>query len=231
MKYYEAIFIAHPSLEDAALAKLVNETKEIFLKRGGEIIYEEDMGKKRLAYPIDRQRFGNYQLLHLQSEELKNAQLNRDLEHKDDILAHMIVRIEKDQVLEPQPKPEVEAVAETKEGDVSEKVEEAVKSDEKSEEITTNAPATAAASDGDEDAEPETTEAKAEEEPTADDEPISDEEPAAEEKSTTEEEPAADEKSTTEEEPPAEEKSTTEEEPPAEEEPVEEEPTEAEPAE
>ncbi|MEE9465821.1 MAG: 30S ribosomal protein S6 [Candidatus Neomarinimicrobiota bacterium] len=170
MKYYEAIFIAHPSLEDATLTKLVNETKEIFQKRGGEVIYEEEMGKKRLAYPIARQRFGNYHLLHFQSEALQNMQLNRDLEHKDDILAHMIVRIDKEQVLKPQPKPEVKSEADAEEGEVQKKVEEAIKSDEKSEDSTAETPAT------DEEAEPETAEAaKDGEEATTEEEPVEEE--------------------------------------------------------
>ena len=108
MNYYEAIFIVHPALEDSALAQLVRETKEIFIKRGSDIIYDEEMGKKRLAYPIEKQRFGTFYLLHFTSEGQQNVQINRDLEHKDNILAHMIVRIEEDEVRQVTPESEAE---------------------------------------------------------------------------------------------------------------------------
>ncbi len=124
MKNYEAIFIVHPALEDAALAHLVQETKDIFKKRGSDIVYDEEMGKKRLAYPIDKQRFGTYYLFHFKSEGQQNVQINRDLEHKDNILAHIIVRIEEDEVRQPKPEAEGETdeVVAGKEEETTEKV-------------------------------------------------------------------------------------------------------------
>ncbi|MFC1483796.1 30S ribosomal protein S6 [Candidatus Neomarinimicrobiota bacterium] len=98
MRYYEAIYIVHPNLEDEGLNKLVNETKNMLMKREGEVVYEEVLGKKRLAYSIQRQRFGTYVLLQFRGDGSGNARLNQDLELHDDILAHMIVRIDEDEV-------------------------------------------------------------------------------------------------------------------------------------
>lgn len=134
MNYYEAIFIVHPALEDSALAQLVRETKEIFIKRGSDIIYDEEMGKKRLAYPIEKQRFGTFYLFHFKSDGQQNVQINRDLEHKDNILAHMIVRIEEDEVRQVKPESEAEtekAVAGKEQADtVKEEVKSAVEKTE-----------------------------------------------------------------------------------------------------
>jgi small subunit ribosomal protein S6 len=124
VKYYEAIFIVHPALEETALAQLVREAKDIFKKRGSDIIYDEEMGKKRLAYPIDKQRFGTFYLFHFKSKGQQNVQLNRDLEHKDNILAHMIVRIEEDEVrqVKPESERETDEVVAGKEEKTTEKV-------------------------------------------------------------------------------------------------------------
>ncbi len=100
MRYYEAIFIAQPSLEHDELSKFIIETKDMFEKRGGEILYKEVMGKKRLAYLIQKQRFGTYVLFQFQGDGTGNARLNKDLELKDNILAHMIVRIDEDEIRE-----------------------------------------------------------------------------------------------------------------------------------
>ncbi|MFC1543616.1 30S ribosomal protein S6, partial [Candidatus Neomarinimicrobiota bacterium] len=58
------------------------------------------MGKRRLAYPVQKQRFGTYVLLQFQGDGTGNARLNQDLELKENILAHMIVRIDKEEVRE-----------------------------------------------------------------------------------------------------------------------------------
>lgn len=100
MRYYEAIFIAQPNLEQDELVKLIEETKGMLDKRGGELLYEEMMGKKRLAYPIQKQRFGTYVLLQFRGDGAGNARLNQDLDLKDNILAHMIVRIDEEEVRE-----------------------------------------------------------------------------------------------------------------------------------
>jgi small subunit ribosomal protein S6 len=100
VRYYEAIYIAHPNLEQEGLTKLIDETKSILEKRGGEILYEEILGKKRLAYSIQKQRFGTYVLLQFRGDGSGNARLNQDLELVDNILAHMVVRIDEDDIRE-----------------------------------------------------------------------------------------------------------------------------------
>jgi len=100
VRYYEAIFIAQPNLEHDELSRLIDETRDMFEKRGGEILYKEVMGKKRLAYPIQKQRFGTYVLLQFQGDGTGNTRLNKDLELKENILAHMIVRIDEDEIRE-----------------------------------------------------------------------------------------------------------------------------------
>ena len=100
MRYYEAIFIAQPNLEQEELSELIEDTKDTLKKHGGELLYEEVMGKRRLAYSIKKQRFGTYVLLQFQGDGTGNIGLNRDLDLKDNILAHMLVRIDKEEVRE-----------------------------------------------------------------------------------------------------------------------------------
>ncbi|MCH8328283.1 MAG: 30S ribosomal protein S6 [Candidatus Marinimicrobia bacterium] len=98
MRYYEAIYIVHPNLEDAALAKVVETTKQALAKRGGELVFDEIMGKKRLAYAVEKQRFGTYVLLQFQGEGVDIAKFSQDFELHDDIIAQMIVSIEADEI-------------------------------------------------------------------------------------------------------------------------------------
>ena len=115
MRYYEMIYIANPNLEDEDLSRLVGVTKDILKKRSGELLYDEVMGKKRLAYPVEKQRYGTYILLQFKGDGLGNVQLNRDLELNEDILAHMIVTIDEEDVRQAKVEEVVEVVADREE--------------------------------------------------------------------------------------------------------------------
>ena len=136
MRYYEAIYIAHPSLEQEDLTKLIEETKGMLKKRGGELVYEEVLGKKRLAYPVQKQRFGTYVLLQFSGDGTGNARLTQDMELNDNILAHMVVRIEEDEVRETRADVSAEVPSSEVEEDVASKLDEEaiVTEDEKSDE-------------------------------------------------------------------------------------------------
>jgi small subunit ribosomal protein S6 len=172
VRYYEAIYIVHPNLEDEGLTKLVNETKDMLKKREGEVVYEEVLGKKRLAYSIQRQRFGTYVLLQFRGDGSGNARLNQDLELYDDILAHMIVRIDEDEVRgtseeKAELSEDTSAKVEQKdEADEADEVVEVEESEMETEGETTEAEAEAAAEEttADEDASSENEELEPEEE-------------------------------------------------------------------
>ena len=59
MKEYELTVLIHPDLE-ADLDKALDKVKSLITDNGGEIIKEDNWGKKRLAYRIDGQNFAVY---------------------------------------------------------------------------------------------------------------------------------------------------------------------------
>jgi small subunit ribosomal protein S6 len=173
VRYYEAIYIVHPNLEDEGLNKLVDETKSMLKKRDGEIVYEEVLGKKRLAYSIQRQRFGTYVLIQFRGDGSGNARLNQDLELHDDILAHMIVRIDEDEVrgardekaeLSEDTPAEVEQKDEIGETGETDEVVEVEESEMETKEVTAEAEAAAEETTADEETSPEKEELEPEEE-------------------------------------------------------------------
>ncbi len=195
MKIYEAIYIAHPSIEQEALDKLIGHTKSMLKKRKGDLLYDEVLGKKRLAYPVRKQRFGTYVLLQFRAEGDGNAQLNQDLELEENILAHMIVRIEEDEVREARPPDPEDSSDGAKEAPAKSEDSSAAESEEpktdtaKSEEAATEpAESEAAAKEASAETEAETKEVPAESEAEAKDAP------ADGENQTEEEGPAQEEK-------------------------------------
>ena len=150
MRYYEAMYIVHPNQEDAGLTKVVEATKKALAKRGGELMFEENMGKKRLAYAVEKQRFGTYVLLQFQGEGVDIASFGQDLELNDDVIAQIIVAIDPDEIRTSPPPPEERegaAASDAKSDAKTEPAAESAKDDKGAAEPAEKAPESAADKD------------------------------------------------------------------------------------
>ena len=67
MRYYETMYIVNPSFETDRLNKLIDTLNEEFEKKKVKVINHYIWGKKRLAYPIQNHRYGNYIIIHFSS--------------------------------------------------------------------------------------------------------------------------------------------------------------------
>ena len=100
MNFYETMYIVHPILEMGRLHDLIIETEQIIKEKDGEILFTNVMGKKRMAYPIQKQKFGTYVLVQYKSDGSKNNEFSLDLEHNPNVLRNMIINIEESEVKE-----------------------------------------------------------------------------------------------------------------------------------
>ena len=67
LNHYETVFIVTPVLSDAQIKETVQKFKELITGEGGEILYEEDWGLRKLAYPIQKKTTGYYYLIEFKS--------------------------------------------------------------------------------------------------------------------------------------------------------------------
>ena len=63
MRYYETIYIVDPNLENLVLDKTMDEISKELEKTESKLINHRVWGKKRLAYQIEKQKYGTYVLL------------------------------------------------------------------------------------------------------------------------------------------------------------------------
>ena len=63
LKQYETVFIATPVLSDAQMKEAVAKYTGFITENGGKIVYQEDWGLKKLAYPIQKKTTGFYHLI------------------------------------------------------------------------------------------------------------------------------------------------------------------------
>ena len=69
MRCYETMYIVSPSFETDRLNKVIDTLNEEFQKKKVKVINHYVWGKKRLAYPIQDHRYGNYIIIHFENEE------------------------------------------------------------------------------------------------------------------------------------------------------------------
>ncbi|MDO4368825.1 MAG: 30S ribosomal protein S6 [Bacteroidales bacterium] len=82
LKQYETVFIATPVLSDAQMKEAVAKYISFIQENGGEVVYDQDWGLKKLAYPIQKKTTGFYHLIEFKAEpafiEKLETQYRRD---------------------------------------------------------------------------------------------------------------------------------------------------------
>lgn len=102
MRYYENLFIVDPNFEQDRLSNLINDVKEEITQNGGSILSVDNWGKKKLAYPIEKHKYGNYVLIQFETENNRLVKtLENWMELADGILAKITVRLNKKPESEP----------------------------------------------------------------------------------------------------------------------------------
>ena len=99
MNYYETLYIIHAALDAGRIKEIVLGTNKILEKYGGEVYSIDVWGKKKLAYEIDKQKYGTFVLLQFKGDGSGNSQLNRELEHNPNILAYLTVKIDENKLI------------------------------------------------------------------------------------------------------------------------------------
>src|ERR1700690_2698111 len=94
MPKYELMYIVASSVSDDQIPTLIDGVLNLIKGLGGEIIKEENLGKKKLAYPVKKTRNGFYDLITFEMEPSKLSELNNKILTTDGVIRHLIVNIE-----------------------------------------------------------------------------------------------------------------------------------------
>ncbi|MEA3480275.1 MAG: 30S ribosomal protein S6 [Bacteroidota bacterium] len=65
---YETVFIMTPVLSDEQMKETVDKFRKYLKNKGAEIVFDDDWGLRRLAYPIQKKSTGFYHLLEYKAE-------------------------------------------------------------------------------------------------------------------------------------------------------------------
>ena len=92
MQDYELTVIIGPEVTDEDLPATVEKIGQFISQRGGVVTEVNQIGRRRLAYPIDRFEDGNYILTLFKLEPEFVSELGKDLKMSREILRHLVVR-------------------------------------------------------------------------------------------------------------------------------------------
>lgn len=93
---YEVMYIGTPETADDDITKLNESLEKIVTDAGGSIVKTEVMGKRKLAYPINKKTEGHYTLFEIEGSGQEIAELERRMRVNDAVIRFMTVRVDED---------------------------------------------------------------------------------------------------------------------------------------
>jgi small subunit ribosomal protein S6 len=96
MRNYEIIFIVRPDVPEEDVDKLIAQMEGVVAGTGGKLEKVEKLGRRRLAYRVQKQREGLYVLFRLQGSGDTVKEFERRLKVIDTVIKYLSVRIDED---------------------------------------------------------------------------------------------------------------------------------------
>lgn len=147
MPKYELMYIIGSHISDDQIPQVVEETKKIIDSSGGVLEKHEELGKRKLAYPIKKSKNGFYIVANFSAPAERMNEIEHKIRNSQGIIRHLIInmdqgllRMEKDRLEQAKLKllrPRAEAPKETPgkpekkiEIDLDAEIEKALESEE-----------------------------------------------------------------------------------------------------
>ncbi len=96
MRKYELTFIARPDMPEEELGKLITQMEGVVTGQGGKIEKVEKIGKRRLAYRVERQKEGIYVLFVIEGTGETVKEFERRLKVNDAVIKYLSVRVDEE---------------------------------------------------------------------------------------------------------------------------------------
>lgn len=90
---YETTYISKPDTGEDAQRNFLEKLKGIIKAHGGEVIAVEDWGRRRLAYPIQKETRGVYTHVVYSGNNTLVAELERNLRINEQVVRFLTVKI------------------------------------------------------------------------------------------------------------------------------------------
>jgi len=93
MKEYELTVLIHPDLE-ADIEKPLTVVRDLITSAGGEVVKEDNWGKKKLAYKINKQDFAVYVYMDVKLPATAPLKISNTLNITEEVLRYLLVTVD-----------------------------------------------------------------------------------------------------------------------------------------
>lgn len=93
MKEYELTVLIHPDLE-ADLETPLAKVRDIITTAGGKILREDNWGKKKLMYPINREDFAVYVYMDVELPADAPLKVSNIFNITDEVIRYLLVKVD-----------------------------------------------------------------------------------------------------------------------------------------
>jgi small subunit ribosomal protein S6 len=93
MRKYELVCIVQPDLDETAFKGTLERVQGWVTEAGGSVEKVDVWGRRRLAFPIHKQRDGQYVLLNISLDPKSASDLERNIRYFETVLRHMLTAI------------------------------------------------------------------------------------------------------------------------------------------
>ena len=90
MKHYEIVFLIHPDQSDQT-QPVLNKFSSIVTESGGKVHRLENIGRRKLAYPIQDQIKASYALLNIECKKEALEEIKSSFQFNDSIIRNLIL--------------------------------------------------------------------------------------------------------------------------------------------
>jgi small subunit ribosomal protein S6 len=94
MDRYEIMFIVKNTIEDEAVKAVADSLQGIITTDKGKIIEFKEMGKRKLAYPINKELTGTYFVMTVEAKHSTIKEFDRKVLINENVLRHLIIKKE-----------------------------------------------------------------------------------------------------------------------------------------
>ena len=93
---YEVMYIVDPETPAERIEKLNEAVGKVIEKEGGTVVRMDDIGRRQLAYPIEKKTEGHYVLFEVDGSGQEIAELERRMRVNDMIIRFVTIRVDED---------------------------------------------------------------------------------------------------------------------------------------
>jgi len=90
---YEMVVVVDGNLTDEECQEIINKHKEIISNTGGILKNEVSWGRRRLAYEVQKRKYGIYHLFYIEGDGAVIEEMGRQFRYDENVIKYFSVKV------------------------------------------------------------------------------------------------------------------------------------------